>query len=107
MLMLAFALNYLAMLLLCLTMSRHRGALMHVEIPSTGLAAMRVLALLGMGGSIACCVASGGWEIGAVLWLCLLMLSGVLLALVLAWRSGWALPLAPLLLLGGTLQGVL
>lgn len=53
------------------------------------------------------CINNQGGEIGTVLWFCLLMLAGVLLVLLLAWRSRWVLPVAPLLLLCGGLQGLL
>ncbi|KRW57349.1 DUF3325 domain-containing protein [Stutzerimonas nitrititolerans] len=106
-LLLAFALNYLAMLLQCLTMSRHRGALLRDGARLPGKPVMRALAVVCFGLALWLCVDSQGREIGSVVWLCLLMLSGVLLVLLLAWRARWVLPLAPLLVVGGALQGML
>lgn len=107
MLLLAFALAYLAMLLLCLGMSRHRGVLLQVETRLPAKAVMRLLAAACFGASLWFCIASQGGEVGAVLGFCLIMLSGILLVLLLAWRPRWVLPLTPLLLIGGAMQSVL
>ena len=55
--------------------------------------------------TLANCVEGG--EIGTVIWLCLVMLSGLLLVLLLAWRSRWVLPAVPLLAACGVVQTVL
>lgn len=106
-LLLAFALNYLAMLLQCLTMNRHRGALLRVETRLPGKPVLYSLAVVCFGLALWLCLDSQGGEIGSVVWLGLLMLSGVLLVLLLAWRTRWVLPLVPLLMVGGALQGLL
>lgn len=104
--LLPFALTYLAMMLLCLTMSRHREALLRVDVRLPGKPVMRLLAAGCLALALGLCVNSQGGEIGTVGWLCLVMLAGVLLVLLLAWRSRWVLPLAPLLIAGGGLLGL-
>ncbi|PKL98531.1 MAG: DUF3325 domain-containing protein [Gammaproteobacteria bacterium HGW-Gammaproteobacteria-9] len=106
-LLLAFALAYLGMALLCLTMNRHRGVLLRAGTRLPGAMILRLLAAGCFGIALWLGIASQGGEIGAVVWLCLVMLSGLLLVLLLAWRAHWVLPAAPLLTLGGILQGVL
>ena len=103
MLILAFALSYLAMMLLCLTMNRHRGALLRSGARLPGKPIMQSLAAGCFAFALWLCVSSQGGEIGTVVWLCLVMLAGVLLVLLLAWRSRWVLPLAPLLVVCGAL----
>lgn len=104
MLWLSLALNYLALTALCVSQLRHHKALLHA-VPSRvrqqvlrGLAcAVLVLALYG-------CVQVRGLEIGLVLWLCQLLLAGMGLVVLLAWRGTWVLPLAVALpLLSGLL----
>lgn len=107
MLILAFALSYLAMMLLCLTMSRHRGVLLRVDGRLPGKLVMRLLAIGFLSIALWLCVHGHGGEIGTVIWFCLVMLSGVSLVLLLAWRSRWVMPLAPLLIVCGALQGML
>ncbi|MCO6059951.1 DUF3325 family protein [Pseudomonas sp. MOB-449] len=51
--------------------------------------------------ALALSIAELGGEIGGVIWLCQLMLAGLLLVAVLAWKSRWVLPLVALLPLGG------
>ncbi|EMD99492.1 MULTISPECIES: DUF3325 family protein [Stutzerimonas stutzeri subgroup] len=107
MLLLAFALAYLGMTLLCLSMNRHRGALLRADTRLPGPAIIRSLAVGCFGFALWLGINSQGGEIGTVVWLCLVMLSGLLLVLLLAWRSRWVLPVAPLLAACGVVQGVL
>ena len=104
--LLAFALSYLGMLLLCLTMNRHRAALLRgdLQLPTTPVMRLLAIGCFGFAGWL--CIGSQGAEIGTVVWLCLTMLAGVLLALLQAWQARWTVPLAPLLTLGGALQTV-
>lgn len=106
-LLLAFALIYLAMILLCLNLPRHRGVLLRGDIRLPDRKLMWLLASSLFGIALWLCINNQGGEIGTVLWLCLVMLAGVLLVLILAWRSRWVLPVASLLLLCGGLQGLL
>ncbi|WP_051414679.1 DUF3325 domain-containing protein [Zestomonas thermotolerans] len=101
---LSFAFAYLAMLTFCLAMARHHKALFgraptagHSRwLRVTGAAALAVALVLG--------IATQGIEMGVVVWLCQLMIAGLLLVLLLAWRQRWALPLALLLPVGALLQ---
>ncbi|WP_235981345.1 DUF3325 domain-containing protein [Aquipseudomonas ullengensis] len=87
MLLLGFALNYLAMTGLCLAMSRHHKLLLN-GAPSQGRQRLlRGLAALGLLGGLLLCWRALGGEIGAVVWLCQLMLAGLLLVSLLAWRE--------------------
>ncbi|AHL74701.1 hypothetical protein CH92_06150 [Stutzerimonas stutzeri] len=106
MLLLAFALAYSAMMLLCLAMPRHRGLLLpNTRLPSTPV--IQCLAVGCFGFALWLCVYGQGGEVGTIVWLCLVMLSGVSLGLLLAWRSRWVLPLASLLVVCGGAQGLL
>lgn len=107
MLLLAFALAYLGMTLLCLTMNRHRGALLRADTRLPSPVIIRSLAVGCFGFALWLGVNSQGGEIGTVIWLCLVMLSGLLLVLLLAWRSRWVLPAVPLLAACGVVQTVL
>jgi len=102
-LLLAFALSYLAMLVLCLNRARHRGALLPANTRLPGRPAMWLLACCLFGVALWLCAQSQGGQIGVVVWLCLVMLAGVLLVLLLAWHSRLALTMAPLLMIGGGL----
>ncbi|KJH79415.1 DUF3325 domain-containing protein [Stutzerimonas stutzeri] len=103
MLLLAFAMAYLGMTLLCLAMNRHRGVLLRADTHLLGIRGLRTLAAGCFGVALWLCIASEGGEMGAVVWLCLVMLAGIMLALLLAWRSRWVLPVAPLLAVCGVL----
>ncbi len=94
MLLLAFALSYLAMAALCLAMSRHHKALLGGAPGPARQRGLRAFAALGLGLALALCWNARGGDIGAVLWLCLVMLAGLLVATLLAWRERWLLPLA-------------
>ncbi|WP_225411336.1 DUF3325 domain-containing protein [Stigmatella hybrida] len=92
--LLAFGLNYLALLTCCLAMARHHQALLG-PAPSPGRAALlRGVALTGTALALGVCIHQQGGEVGTVLWFCLLMVSGLVLVALLAWRPRWALPLA-------------
>jgi len=78
--LLAFALSYLGMLLLCLTMNRHRAALLRGDLRLPTTPVMRLLAMGCFGFAGWLCIGSQDAEIGTVVWLCLTMLAGVLLA---------------------------
>jgi hypothetical protein len=107
MLLLAFALAYLGMMLLCLTMNRHRGVLLRADRCLPGPAIIRSLAIGCFGVALWLGINNHGGEIGTVIWLCLVMLSGLLLVLLLAWRSHWVLPMAPLLAVCGLMHATL
>lgn len=106
MLLLAFALTYLGMTLLCLGMSRHRSELLRADRRLPGAAVLRSLAAGCFGVALWLCIAGQGGEVGTVVWLCLVMLAGVMLALLLAWQSRWVLSAAPLLAVCGVLLGM-
>lgn len=104
MLLLGFALSYLAMTALCLAMSRHHKLLLQGAPGSGRQRLLRVLAVIGVGLALMLCMDSLGGEIGGVVWLCQLMLAGLLLVALLAWRARWVLPLAALLPVAGGLS---
>ncbi|UVE16890.1 DUF3325 domain-containing protein [Pseudomonas sp. LS44] len=97
MLWLSFALSYLAMTLLSLAMPRHHKTLFGAAPVRGRVLLLRLLAGVGLIAALLLCLAQLGGEIGAVIWLCQLMLAGVLLVLLLAWRKRWILPVAALL----------
>lgn len=101
--LLAFALAYLGMLTLCLAMSRHHKALLGGEPGRLRQRVLRCAATLCFALALGLCSLSQGGEIGAVLWLCQLMLAALLLVAMLAWRLPWALPVAAPLLASGML----
>jgi len=100
--LLAFALAYLGMLALCLAMPRHHKPLLGGEPGRARQRGLRLAAALCFGLALGLCSLRLGGEIGALLWLCQLMLAALLLVALLAWRPRWALPAAaPLLVAGG------
>ncbi|WP_394354769.1 DUF3325 domain-containing protein [Aquipseudomonas alcaligenes] len=99
--LLGFAFNYLAMTALCLAMSRHHKVLLSGAPAQRRQRLLRALAPLGMLAGLLLCIGAEGGEIGSVLWLCQLMLAGLLLVALLAWRERWVFPLAGLLPLAG------
>lgn len=99
--LLAFALAYLGMLALCLTMSRHHKALLGGEPGSLRRRVLRWAAAICFALALGLCSLRLGGEIGAVLWLCQLMLATLLLVALLAWRLRWAVPAAAALLASG------
>lgn len=101
MLLLGFALNYLAMTGLCLAMSRHHKLLLSGAPAPARQRLLRGLGVVGMVIGLLLCIRAEGGEIGPVLWLCQLMLAGVLLVSLLAWKTRWVFPLAGLLPLAG------
>ena len=78
--LLAFALAYLGMLGLCLSMSRHHKALLGGEPGRLRQRMLRWAAAICFALALGVCSLSQGGEIGAVLWLCQLMLAALLLA---------------------------
>jgi len=102
MLWLSFALSYLALSAACLSQPRHHQRLLHVVITRWRQRLLCGLAAMAMALALGCSVLARGLEIGLVLWLCQLLLAGVGLALLLAWRSAWVLPLAAALPLAAT-----
>lgn len=104
MLWLSFALTYLTMLTLSLAMSRHHK-LLFSGAPSTARSrALRLVACLVGAVALGVSIAAEGGEIGTIVWLGQLMLSGLLLVGLMAWRQRWALPLAAILPAGALLQ---
>ena len=101
MLLLAFALSYLAMTALSLAMSRHHKLLFQADLSPARQRLLRTLALPALVAGLSLCWLAEGGEIGAVFWLCQLMLAGLLLVALLAWRQRWVLPLAAVLPLAG------
>ncbi|MGL4315020.1 MAG: DUF3325 domain-containing protein [Pseudomonas sp.] len=101
MLLLGFALNYLAMTGLCLAMSRHHKLLLSGVPAPMRQRLLRALAVVGMVLGLLACIGAQGGEIGSVLWLCQLMLAGLLLVSLLAWKARWVFPLAGLLPVAG------
>lgn len=101
--LLGFALSYLAMTALCLAMSRHHKLLLEGAPSTARQRLLRVLAVIGLGLALALCMDSLGGEIGGVVWLCQLMLAGLLLVTLLAWRARWVFPVAALLPVAGGL----
>ncbi len=103
MLLLSFAFCYLAMTGLALAMSRQHKLLFSVALSESRTRLLRVGAALAMLVGLALAIAELGGEIGIVIWLCQLMLSGLLLVALLAWQARWVLPLVALLPLGAGL----
>jgi hypothetical protein len=95
--LLAFALSYLAMAALGLAMNRQHKLLFRGALSPARQRLLRCLALPALAAGLALCWIVAGGEIGAVFWLCQLMLAGLLLVALLAWRARWVLPLAALL----------
>lgn len=104
MLLLGFALSYLAMTALCLAMSRHHKLLLEGAPAAGRQRLLRVLAIVGIALALVLCMNSLGGEIGGVVWLCELMLAGLLLVALLAWKARWVLPVAALLPMAGGLS---
>lgn len=94
MLWLSFALSYLALSAVCLSQPRHHQRLLRAVVSRWRKHLLRGFAGMVMVLALGCCVVDRGLEIGLVIWLCQLLLAGVGLVVLLAWRSGWVLPLA-------------
>ncbi|AYC31850.1 DUF3325 domain-containing protein [Pseudomonas cavernae] len=99
----SFTLAFMAMTQLSLAMNRHAKAAYGVAPSPRRVLLMRLLAVVCIAYALRFCVRQLGGEIGAVIWLGQLMLAGLLLVGLLAWRPRWALPLSGLLLLSGAL----
>lgn len=104
MMMLVLALNLAAMTALSLAMNRHHRQLFNGEPGASRRRLLRGAALGLMVVALGLCLRARGIEQGLLIWICLLMLGGLLQGLVLAWRPRWCLGLAgSLVLLGGGL----
>ncbi|MDH4869278.1 DUF3325 domain-containing protein [Pseudomonas sp. BN515] len=101
MLVLSFAFCYLAMTGLALAMSRQHKLVFSGAPSESRSHLLRIGAVLAMLIGLALAIAELGGEIGGVIWLCQLMLAGLLLVALLAWQARWVLPLVALLPLGG------
>lgn len=101
MLVLSFAFCYLAMTGLALAMSRQHKVLFNGALSESRSRLLRAGAVLAMLVGLTLSILELGGEIGGVIWLCQLMLAGLLLVALLAWQSRWVLPLVALLPLGG------
>lgn len=101
MLILSFAFCYLAMTGLALAMSRQHKLVFSGALSESRSRLLRAGAVLALLVALALSIAELGGEIGGVIWLCQLMLAGLLLVALLAWKSRWVLPLVALLPLGG------
>ncbi|WP_342246450.1 DUF3325 domain-containing protein [Pseudomonas sp. OTU5201] len=101
MLVLSFAFCYLAMTGLALAMSRQHKLFFSGAPSESRVRLLRVGAVFAMLLALALSIAQLGGEIGSVIWLCQLMLAGLLLVALLAWQTRWVLPLVGLLPLGG------
>ncbi|MDH4569306.1 DUF3325 domain-containing protein [Pseudomonas sp. BN414] len=107
MLFLSFAFCYLAMTGLALAMSRQHKLLFSAALSESRSRLLRIGAVLAMLVGLALAIAELGGEIGGVIWLCQLMLAGLLLVALLAWQNRWVLPLVALLPLGGGLLSLI
>lgn len=101
MLVLSFAFCYLAMTGLALAMSRQHKLVFSGVLSESRSRLLRVAAVVAMLAALALSIIELGGEIGGVIWLCQLMLAGLLLVALLAWQARWVLPLVALLPLGG------
>lgn len=107
MLLLGFAFCYLAMTALSLAMARHHKALFQGALSQARARLLRGVAVLAFGVGLVLAVSDQGGEIGTILWLCQVMLAGLLVAALLAWRGRWVLPAAVLLPLGSGVLALL
>ncbi|AOE87287.1 DUF3325 domain-containing protein [Pseudomonas sp. TCU-HL1] len=97
MLALSFAFCYLAMVGLALAMSRQHKLVFSGAPGEFRSRVLRVGAVFAMLVALVLTIAERGGEVGGVIWLCQLMLAGLLLVALLAWKSRWVLPLVALL----------
>lgn len=104
--LLAFALAYLGMTLLCLAMPRHHRQCFTRAPSPTRQFMLRLAAAALLLSAAGACLAALGLAIGLVVWLGQTMAAGVLVGLVLAWRERWLMPLGGLLGLAGVLIGL-
>lgn len=105
--LLGFAFCYLAMTALSLAMARHHKALFRGPLSQARARLLRGVAVLAFGVGLVLAVSDQGGEIGTILWLCQVMLAGLLVAALLAWRGRWVLPAAVLLPLGSGVLALL
>ncbi len=107
MLVLSFAFCYLAMTGLALAMPRQHKLLFSAALSESRSRLLRVSAVVAMLIGLTLAIAELGGEIGGVIWLCQLMLAGLLLIALLAWQNRWVLPLGALLPFGGGLLSLI
>ncbi|BAN50442.1 DUF3325 domain-containing protein [Metapseudomonas resinovorans] len=103
MLVLSFAFCYLAMVCLALAMSRQHKLVFSGAPSESRSRLLRIGAVLAMAVGLALAMVQLGGEIGGVIWLCQLMLAGLLLVALLAWKARWVLPLVAVLPVTGGL----
>ncbi len=101
MLFLAFGLNYLGMTALCLAMSRHHKALLSSAPSNARTYGLRVIGALLLALGMALNIVELTADMGIITGLLQLMLAGLCVGLLMAWRSGWVLPLSGILPLSG------
>lgn len=103
MLWISFVFAYMAMLAFCEVMPRHARVLLRSEPSARRRLAGRLLGGLLLVVALWQCVTVLGIEIGLVIGFCLLMLAGLLLVVMLAWRPRWVRPASTLMLAAGLL----
>ena len=103
MLVLSFAFCYLAMTGLALAMSRQHKLVLNGAPSESRSRLLRGGAGLAMVLALVLIIAELGGEIGGVIWLLQLMLAGLLLVVLLAWKTRWVVPLVTLLPMSGGL----
>lgn len=106
MILLAFALAYLAMLALCLAMARHHRAVFNTAPTPRRQRWLRATASGLLLGAALLNTASSGLAIGLVIALTQLMFAGLTVGLTLAWRERWVVPLGALLGVIGMLSAI-
>jgi len=104
--LLAFALSYLGMLMLCLAMTRHHREVFNAAPTHNRRRWLRMLATAPLLGSALLDSASLGVSIGLVVWFGQLMFAGLVISLTLAWRKRWLLPLGGLFSFVGVLAAI-
>ncbi|PTQ71647.1 DUF3325 domain-containing protein [Pseudomonas sp. GV071] len=103
MLFLAFGLNYLGMTALCLAMSRHHKALLSSAPSTARTRSLRAVGALLLAVAMGLNIAELTADMGIITGLLQLMLAGLAVGLLMAWRNRWVLPIGGLLPLGGLL----
>lgn len=101
MLWISFVLAYMGMLAFCEVMPRHARVLLRREPTARRRLAGRLLGGALLAVALWQCVKLLGTEIGIVIGLCLLMLAGLSLVALLAWRPRWVNAASTLMLAAG------
>lgn len=104
--LLVFALCYLGMSGLALAMPRHFRQLRQHEPSGAQQRTLRMLGCAALAIGLGLCVRLLGFQIGLVSWFCLLMLGGLAVSSLLAWRERWTVPAGPVLVALGLLSSV-